>query len=47
MDGMIKDSIRNIRDNWKEIRDVGKKHRGEEYWKCITNGHLLICDWLI
>ena len=47
MDGMIKDSIRNIRDNWKEIRDVGKKHRGEGYWKCITNGHLLICDWLI
>jgi len=31
MDGMIKGSIRNIGNNWKEIRDVGKKHKGEEY----------------
>jgi len=33
MDGMIRGLIRNIGDDWKEIGDVEKKHRGEGYWK--------------
>jgi len=31
MDGMIGDLIRNIGDNWKEIRNTGKEYRGEEH----------------
>jgi len=30
---MIRGLIKNIRDNWKEIRDIGKEYRGEEHWK--------------
>jgi len=30
---MIKGSIRNIGDDWKEIGDVRKEHREEEYMK--------------
>ena len=33
MDRTIRGLIRNIRDDWKEIRDVGKEYRGEEHWK--------------
>ena len=33
MDGMIRGSIRNIGDDWKKIRDVGKEHKEEEYYK--------------
>ena len=31
MDRIIRGLIRNIEDDWKEIRDVGKKCRREEY----------------
>jgi len=32
---MIRGLIRNIRDNWKEIGDIGKEYskEGEEHWK--------------
>ena len=33
MDRTIRGLIRNIGDDWKEIRDVGKEYRGEEHWK--------------
>ena len=33
MDRIIRGLIRNIEDDWKEIRDVGKKCRREEYQK--------------
>ena len=35
MVGIIKSLIRNIGDNWKEIRNIERKYnkKKEEYWK--------------
>jgi len=37
MDGMIKGSIRNIGDDWKEIGDIRKEHKEEGYMKKFRN----------